>query len=99
MHNILGPSNPPNPNFRRPPELSQEIWKEEGLGEEREALGQLRDVWRERGRRGMLDLRLKRFKVWNFCRCSELPKKVRNFRRKSGTSGEISRTSEDSRET
>jgi len=65
----------------KPPELLDEIWKEEGLGEEREALGRLRDVWRERGRRGMLDLRLNRFKVQNFCKCPELLKKVRNFRR------------------
>ena len=75
--------------------------------EKRECLRhwQLRKMfWRDKGRRGMLNMTWKKFKVWNFRRksrtsaeCPELPKKVRNFRRISGTSEEMSGTSEDSR--
>jgi len=86
MEMIRGPSTPWKTNFQRPPELSDEIWKEEGLGEERKALGRFRMSFerkRTKGYSGFETSKIQSPKLPQMFETSEegpeLPQKPENF--------------------
>ena len=73
----------------KPPELPDEIWKEVGLGEEREAPGRLRMSFereRTKGYSGFETSKIQSPKLSQMFRtseeCPKLPQEVRNFRGK-----------------